>query len=1042
MIENENNIFINSASPQNNILENRPNVFTIEPNRSFLKSLAKTLDKELLKSEEDKLLWSDTIILLPTKRAARALAQEFMDVRDEQATILPRIRTLGDIDPDDMNLHELDFDNSPTISTMARKFILAQLIAKKNEVEGWRGDPVAALGGADALADLLESAELVAIGGNGIDWSKLDDLVKNKELAEHWQKSTEFLKIITAMWPQYLKDNGLIDPATKRRQSIEKLAQNWEINPPKHPVIIAGSTGAIPATRELMRVVSRLQKGAIILPGLDKQMGKAWDFIKNEEGHPQRILHDTIAHIGVVRDEVRNWPDDDITPDYLKARRIILNEALTPKDATADWLNRVNEIGKENIKKGLEGISLIKAESEDEEANAIAIEMRKTLEEDGKTCVLITPNQDITRRVCSKMAKWNIRLDNSSGMSISETSLGIYFELVMKILGDNSEPNALVALLNHPNTNFGMDKWELRLAASELEIEFLRCARRDYCLNDLLKRIEDEEAYNLAKHEDNKPKYEKSKNLVLNIIKTFEEIGDFTGNNVTDVAQYFLTACEAIAKSDDIEGDIIWKGQSGNAAASFFNDVFEHGHLYGAPNLEKGLEIIASLMVKIVVRPINAHPRLAILGPLEARLLRYDKYILAGLDEGVWPKPPDIDPFLSRPMRKELGLQARDLRISLSAHDFAQMAANPNVIITSCAKRGGSPAVLSRWLWRIITLTNGAMGKEEAKKELDKGAESLKLARQIAPKKDDKKYDVAPKPKPPIDARPNEFSATQIETWIRDPYKIYAQKILNLRELDPIGGEVSSKERGTAIHAAMERIINWQENPPKNPEAELMLYFREELEKAGFTGDDLEEEVENLKPSAALLAKNEIEKLKKGYHFYAEKWISTTLETQAGALKLKAKVDRIDVLNGKDEATEIWDFKTGLPPSDKEISILKAPQLPVTALILSQRPRTGFEYGKVTGFGHIKIGGKNPQIRPYEFGKAKRGGDTNLTQDEMIERTQNTLNYLYETYSDPNMPYLSKPRPKFVKRGNYEDMIDRLARRIEWANAESEGDDE
>lgn len=80
-----------------------PRVFTIPPAVSFLDCLARTLLKELDRPETPFAL-SDAIILLPTKRAARALGQAFLDARDGAATLLPRIRTLGDIDPDDAGL--------------------------------------------------------------------------------------------------------------------------------------------------------------------------------------------------------------------------------------------------------------------------------------------------------------------------------------------------------------------------------------------------------------------------------------------------------------------------------------------------------------------------------------------------------------------------------------------------------------------------------------------------------------------------------------------------------------------------------------------------------------------------------------------------------------------------------------------------------------------------------------------------------------------------------------------------------------------------
>ena len=117
-------------------------------------------------------------------------------------------------------------------------------------------------------------------------------------------------------------------------------------------------------------------------------------------------MHDTIGFIGIRREEVKEWGISELPPANLRARRIILNTALTPREATADWRKTIDRLGTETIKNGLEGLSIIEADTEDEEATAIALEMRQSLDEQGQTCALITPSSDIARRVASKMQKF------------------------------------------------------------------------------------------------------------------------------------------------------------------------------------------------------------------------------------------------------------------------------------------------------------------------------------------------------------------------------------------------------------------------------------------------------------------------------------------------------------------------------------------------------------------------------------------------------------------------------------------------------------
>ena len=94
----------------------------------------------------------------------------------------------------------------------------------------------------------------------------------------------------------------------------------------------------------------------------------------------------------------------------------------------------------------------------------------------------------------------------------------------------------------------------------------------------------------------------------------------------------------------------------------------------------------------------------SILGPLEARLVSVDRIVLGALVEGVWPPETRSDPWLSRPMRLELGLDLPERRVGLSAHDFAQLLGTPEVILTRAAKLGGAPTVASRFMQRLAAV--------------------------------------------------------------------------------------------------------------------------------------------------------------------------------------------------------------------------------------------------------------------------------------------------------------------------------------------------
>jgi ATP-dependent helicase/nuclease subunit B len=1003
-----------------------PNVFTIEPHFSFLDELALVLKSEILQSSQGDFALSDAIILLPTRRAARALQNAFLSACSENAMILPRIRTLGDIEPEEMNLLELSQTDSlpPVIPDLLRKFTLAKMIMARDSAASWNSNLITALQGADALADLLESAELVSEGEVGFDWSKLDKLVEDKELAAHWEKSKEFLQIVTQFWPQYLESEGFCDPAYKRRRAVELLAQKWESTPPAHPIILAGSTGALPSTKKLMKVVAKLKRGAVVLPGLDSSLpDEVWANVGKEEGHPQRHLHDTINYIGISRHDVKVWPSTITAPNTnLVWRRRILNLALTPKESTSDWREAIDAIMDEDsqaIVKGFDNFQIIEAENEDQEASMIALELRETLEHGGQTCALITPNLDIARRVSKKVARWGIELDISAGLPIAQTQIGSFFNVCADWISNQADPVSIMALLCHPLTTLGMESGSLSKGAAALEISALRGAQKYYDLASLCNQLES------FKPKDWHNNYE-NRAAAIEIVRRLRKIGEEAqaANDDIDISSatsILLNACEAIAQNPSAT---LWRGQSAQASANFFFELRSRGGGIHVPSLHQGLEVIKSLIASIVVRPTNTHPRLAILGPLEARLLAFDKTILAGLDEGVWPAFTQNDPFLSHRMRSELGLQPNEMRMGLTAHDFAQLSSGPRVIITRSARRAGSPVVPSRWLWRLQTLVRGALPQKEIEQIFKHGGNTKAIAKRLISARSFDPSTAQPKPMPPLEARPHEFYATQIEDWIRDPYKTYVKKILKLRPLDPLGGEVSSKERGSAIHAGMEIVERWKANPPADATAELIKAFEQQLALFGFKGQRLADELRRLDQTAGFMAQYEMKRIDGGWEPKVEQEICCEVDLDGFKLKLSARADRIDFnSNGN---IEIWDFKTGTVPSNPQINALYAAQLPVTALILNTNPMAGFANSKVSGFGHIKIGGRAPVVTAWKQNK--------LSMEELMERLLLALKQLASQYNDPEQAYLSKPLVHILPTNNYADKVDILARRAEWAS--------
>jgi ATP-dependent helicase/nuclease subunit B len=127
----------------------------------------------------------------------------------------------------------------------------------------------------------------------------------------------------------------------------------------------------------------------------------------------------------------------------------------------------------------------------------------------------------------------------------------------------------------------------------------------------------------------------------------------------------------------------------------------------------------AAVAREIILREATrAHPRLQILGLLEARLIDVDVILLGGLDETVWPPQARTDAFLNRPMRAALGLSPPERKLGQTAHDFAQAMGKGKVILSRARKRDGAPVVASRLLQRMAALGRRVGGMPGARRLL------------------------------------------------------------------------------------------------------------------------------------------------------------------------------------------------------------------------------------------------------------------------------------------------------------------------------------
>ena len=833
-----------------------------------------------------------------------------------------------------------------------------------------------------------------------------------EDYARHWQLTLDFLRILSEHWPAILAERGAIDPAARRNRLLETLAERWRDAPPAHPVIAAGSTGSIPATADLLAVVARLPRGAVVLPGLDLRLDdEGWDAI--DPAHPQFGMKQLLAHLRTSREEVLTWPDGAAgrTVEGDTVRGALLSEVMRPAATSELWhefahLQGAGAQGAEDASGS--GITRITCPGPREEAGVIALVMREALETPARTAALVTTDRGLARRVAADLARWDIAVDDSAGTPLADTPPGVFLRLCADMLAGGLAPVSLLAALKHPLAAGGLAPGAFRRFVRRLEVRALRGPRPAPGFSALRGAV------------GRKAGQKDLRDWISGIealARPFAAALRKRRIPLADILAAHVAFAEALAASDEADGAArLWAGEAGEGLALFVEELADASADLPPLSGASYPSLLDSLVAGRVVRPrYGLHGRLFIWGPLEARLQRADVLILGGLNEGTWPRAAEVDPWLSRPMRERFGLPSPERRIGLSAHDFAQAAAAPDVVLTRSEKVEGAPTVPSRWLLRLEALIGEPAGGEAQRAaDLLHWQAALNEPASVTPVK-------PPSFAPPLDARPRRLSVSAVETLMRDPYAVFARHILGLRALDPMDADPGAAERGGFIHKALDDFVAaFPKDLPGDALDRLLEFgkaaFRSSLDLPGvwaFWWPSFEK-------IAEWFVEFERERRRKVQVVSSEASGELRLDLPGGPFVLTARADRIDRLSGGGLA--IIDYKTGQTPTKKDIDRGFSPQLPLEAAMAVAGAFAGIAAARVEELAYWRLSGG-----------ADAGKEHVLKGDAMeyAAEARTGLERLITSFDDPARPYLSRPRPHALLRFNdYEH----LARVKEWSS--------
>ncbi|WP_164661522.1 double-strand break repair protein AddB [Tropicibacter sp. Alg240-R139] len=902
--------------------------------------------------------------------------------------LLPQISLITDLG-ETQDLSRLP----PAIPPLRRRLQLTQLVSHLLDQQPDLAARSSLYDLSDSLADLIDEMQ-----SEGVSPQAIRDLDVS-DLSGHWARTQQFIAIAD----RFIGADEL-DVQARQRKVVENLIHRWEIAPPQHPIILAGSTGSRGTTLMLMEAIARLPQGALILPGYDfDQPASIWSGVDDallSEDHPQYRFRKLTHALELEPADVQHWTGTEAPSP---ARNQLVSLALRPAPVTDAWMTEGAELT--DLPEATKGITLVEAPSPRSEALAIALRLRQAAE-DRQTAALITPDRMLTRQVSAALDRWSIIPDDSAGLPLQLSPPGRFLRHVAGLFVHRLDGEALLTLLKHPLCHMGGARGEHLRQTRDLELDLRRYGPP----------FPDFEGFHAFAARRLDTQAEVPSSWLTWLGECFVDQQVSADLSLIQWVERLRNLAERISIGSAQDNDSnLWDKNNGQKALEVFTKLEDEALHGGRMTARDFTDLIGAILADEEVRDRDApHDHIMIWGTLEARVHGADLLILGGLNEGSWPEVTKPDPWLNRQMRDTAGLLLPERRIGLSAHDFQQAVCAQEVWLTRATRSDDAETVASRWVNRLTNLLRGLpdQGGPEMLKEM-KARGQLWLDRSdVLERAPTTPAAARPSPRPPVAARPRRMSVTEIKRLIRDPYAIYAKHVLRLKRLNPLVQAPDALLRGIVVHEVLEKFIaDTMENPNSLTREAFVAKARALLDELVAW------------PTARKLWMARIERVADAF-LVSEHQRRAQANPIAFEARLKLHLDPLDFeLVGRADRIDqnergdlyIYDYKTGAPPTPAQQSKFDK-QLLIEAAMAEEGGLEGMDPMQVADAVFIGVGGTFKEV-PAPLEK------------EPPAKVWAELRELIEAYFDPEQGYTAR---RMLHRDADVGDYDHLARFGEW----------
>ena len=316
--------------------------------------------------------------------------------------------------------------------------------------------------------------------------------------------------------------------------------------------------------------------------------------------------------------------------------------------------------------------------------------------------------------------------------------------------------------------------------------------------------------------------------------------------------------------------------------------------------------IFESKMAREIVAFIGSPLKgLQILGLFETRSLNFENVIMLDVNEGVLPRLSIYEPLIPREVMLSLNLDRLELEEEIQRYQFMRLISSAKNV--HLVYQESKDKEKSRFIEELIW--------EEEKKGQAEFPQPFRANFEV--KISPHKISIPKTPEIISFLRNHTYSASSINTYLRNPLDFYYSYVLGLREKEDMLDEPEARHVGTFIHELLEDLFK----PFLNKEPIIDIAFRNQFAKL-FEQRFKDTFSKSMQSDAFLLRSVIWERLNRFVEneqtnperqvekiMYLESRFQDSISLSCGTIKFGYIVDRIDKM--KNGTVMIVDYKTG-----------------------------------------------------------------------------------------------------------------------------------